>query len=95
MIPLPLRIPCDSVLQTVINIAHNPGIKNTAADFLSRLEMDPIEEIIRKIRDGIPTRLIEVNIDSTGIPHEKPGFFDTTDQHETIETELWKRKGQT
>ena len=55
MIPLPLRNACDFVLQFNFTIAHIPGKKNTAADFLSRLEMDPNEKIIVRIREDIPT----------------------------------------
>ena len=65
---------------------------NTAADFLSCLEMDPIEKIILKIREDIPTKPIKVNIEPTGIAQEEPVFFDTTDQKETTEKEFWKRK---
>ena len=65
---------------------------NTAADFLSRLEMDPNEKIILKIREDIPTTPIEVNIESTGIAQEETVFFDPTNQLETTEKELWKRK---
>ena len=67
---------------------------NTAADFLSRLEMDPNEKIILKNREDIPTKPIEVNIDSTGIAQEEPVFFDPTDQQETTEKELWIRKDE-
>ena len=45
-----------------------------------------------KIREDIPTKPIEVNIESTGIAQEESVFFDTTDQQETTEKELWKRK---
>ena len=65
---------------------------NTAADFSSRLEMDPNEKIILKIREDIPTKPIEVNIESTGIAQEETVFFDPTDQQKTTENELWKRK---
>ena len=65
---------------------------NTAADFLSRLEMDPNEKIILKIRDDIPTKPIEVNIESTGFAQEETVFFDPTDQQKNTEKELWKHK---
>ena len=68
---------------------------NTAADFLSRLEMDTNEKMILKnIREDIPTKLnsIEVNIEFTGFAQEEPVFFDTTDQQETTEKERWSRK---
>ena len=82
----------DFVLQFNFTIAHIPGKMNTAADFLSRLEMDPNEKIILKIREDIPTKPIEANIESTGIAQEETVFFDPTDQPETTEKELWKRK---
>ena len=92
MIPPPLWNACDFVLQFNFTVAHIPGKMNTAADFLSRLEMDPNEKIILKIREDIPTKPIDVNIESTGIAQEEPVFFDPTDQQETTEKELWKRK---
>ena len=54
--------------------------------------MDPNEKTILKIRKDIPTNPIEVNIESTGIAKEEQVFLDTTDQQETTEKELWKRK---
>ena len=93
MIPPRLWNACDFVLQFNFTIAHIPGKMNTAADFLSLLEMDPNEKkIILKIREDIPTKPIEVNIESTGIAQEERVFFDPTDQLETTEKELWKRK---
>ena len=56
IIPPPLWIGCHFVLQFNFTIAHIPGKKNTAADSLSRLEMDPNEKIILKIREDIPTK---------------------------------------
>ena len=38
-----------------------------------------------KIREDIPTKPIEVNIESTGIAQDEPVFLDTTDQQETEE----------
>ena len=92
MIPPPLWNACDFVLQFIFTIAHILGKMNTAADFLSRLEMDPNEKIILKIREDIPTKPIEVNIESTGIAQEETVYLDPTDQQETTEKELWKRK---
>ena len=93
MIPPPLWNACNFVLKFNFTIAHIPGKMNTAADyFLSRLEMDPNEKIILKIREDIPTKPIEVNIESTGIAQEEPVFFEPTDQQETTEKELWQRK---
>ena len=91
MIPPPLWNACNFVLQVNFTIAHIPGKMNTAADFLTRLEMDRYEKIILKIRD-IPTKPIQMNIESTGIAQEEKVFFDTTDQQETTEKELGERK---
>ena len=88
MIPPPLWNACDFVLQFNFTIAHIPGKTNTAADFLSRLEMDPNEKVILKIREDIPTKPIEVNIEPTGIAKEEPVFSDPTNQQETTERTL-------
>ena len=92
IIPLSLWKACDFVQQFNFAIAHIPGKMNTAADFLSRVEMDPNEKISIKIREDIPIEPIEVNIESTGIAQEEPVFFDTTDQQETTENEPWQRR---
>ena len=60
--------------------------------FLSCLEVDPKEKKVSKIRYDIPTKLFEVNIESTGLAQEEPVFFDTADQQETTEKELWEPK---
>ena len=67
MIPPPLWNACDFVLQFNFTIAHIPGKINTAADFLSCLEMDPNEKINLKTREDVPPKPIEVNIESTGL----------------------------
>ena len=54
--------------------------------------MDPNENNISKNREDILTKPIEVNTESTGIAQEEPIFFDPTDQQETTEKGLWKRK---
>ena len=92
MVPPPLWNACDFVRQFNFTFAHIPGKKNTAADFLSRLEVDPNEKIILKIRKDIPAKPIEVNIESTGIAQEEQVFFDNADQQETTENEYWKRE---
>ena len=92
MILPPLWNACDFVLQFYFTIAHILGKMNTAADFLSRLEIDPNEKIIFKTREDNPTKPIEVNIESTGIAQKDSVIFDTTDQQITTEKELWKRK---
>ena len=76
---------CDFGLQFNFTIAHIPGKKNTAADFLTRLEIEPNEKIVLKIREDILTKLIEVNIESTGIAREEPVFLDSIEQQVTTE----------
>ena len=90
-IPPPLWNACNFVLQFNFTIAHIPGKMNTAADFSSPLEMDLKEKMMLKKREDVPTKLNEVNIESTGIAQEEPVFYDTTDQQETTEKELWIR----
>ena len=53
-----------------------------------------MKKIVLKIREDIPTKPFEVNLESTGIPQEEPVFFDNTDQEETTEKEFRKRKEQ-
>ena len=92
MIPPPPWNACNFVRQFNFTIAHIPGKMNTAGDFLSRLEMDPNQKLILELREDIPTKPIEVNIESTGIAQEEQVFHDPTDQQETTEKELWTRK---
>ena len=58
-------------------------------------ETDPDEKINLKIKEDFPRKSIGVNIQSTGIAQEEPVFFDTTDEHETTEKEIWKREKET
>ena len=82
---MPAILYCNSTL-----LSHTFQGKYTAADFLSRLEMDPNEKIILKSGKDIPTKPIEVNIESPGIAQEEPVFFEPTDQQETTEKKLQK-----
>ena len=40
---------------------------NTAADFLSRAELNPTEKLEMNILNDVNTKAIEVNIQSTGV----------------------------
>ena len=62
---------CDIVLQFNFKIAHITGSVNTAADFLSRLELKVTEEIRLKIREDIQTTPIEVTTSSSDIADEE------------------------
>ena len=71
MIPPALWNACDYVLQYNFVIAHVAGSMNTAADFLSRTEVNPTGKLEMTIRNDIHTKAIEVNIQSTGIVEEE------------------------
>ena len=63
------------MIQFTFIIAHNPGKNNTAADYLSRMEMDPNEKVILKNRGDVETRPIEVNVESAVVSEEEQVFF--------------------
>ena len=65
MIPPSRWNACDFVLQFHFKIAHVPGRMNTAADFLSRLDISPKEKVLLQIREDIQTTPIQVNIQSS------------------------------
>ena len=70
---------------------HVAGSQNTAADFLSRLELTPKERIQLKLRDDIITAPIEVNLQSTDVADEEQLFF-LPDEEEESEQEIFARK---
>ena len=74
IIPPSLWNACDFVLQYNFKIAHVPGRMNTAADFLSRLDISPREKVLLQIREDIQTTPIQVNIQSSNI-HEEDQFY--------------------
>ena len=51
--------------------AHIAGSVNTAAEFLSRLELKVTEKIRLKIREDIQTTPIEVTTSSSDVAHEE------------------------
>ena len=74
MIPSSLWNACDFVLQFHFKIAHVPGRINTAADFLSRLDISPKEKVLLQVREDIETTPFQVNIQSSDI-HEQDQFY--------------------
>ena len=52
--------------------------------------MDTKDKLVLTIREGITTKPIEVNIQSTGVAEEEQ-IFSTEDDDET-EQEMWERK---
>ena len=75
---------CDYALQFNFHIMHVAGTQNTAADFLSRIDLNPKERVELKIRNDITIRPIQVNLQSTDAADEEKNFFLPD---ETIQTE--------
>ena len=90
IIPPPLWNACDYVIQFSFTIAHIPGKNNTAADCLSRLEMDPKDKLNLSIREDITTKPIEVNVQTTGVAEEEQIIFSEDD--DKTEQQMWERK---
>ena len=70
---------------------HETGSQNTAAAFLSRLELTPKVKVQLKLRDDILTSPIEVNLQSSDVADEEQLFF-LPDEEEESEQELVARK---
>ena len=92
-IPPTLWNACDYVLQFNFHIMHVAGTQNTAADFLSRLDLNPKERVELKIRDDITIRPIQANLQSTDVADEEQLFFLPDETIETKE-EILLRKEQ-
>ena len=93
-IPPALWNACDYVLQFFFKIAHIAGSVNTAADFLSRLEIKVTEKIRLKIREDIHTKPIEVATSSSDVADEEQVFFTQTDNDNESEEQTFDRKEQ-
>ena len=93
-IPPALWNACDYVLQFNSKIAHIAGSVNTAADFLSRLELKVTEKIRLKIREDIQTTPIEVTTSSSDVADEEQVFFTQTDNDNESEEQTLDRKEQ-
>ena len=82
---------CDYVLQFKFRIMHVAGSQNTAADFISRLELTPKEKVQLKLRDDILTSPIEVNLQSSDVADKEQLFF-LPDEEDESEQEIFARK---
>ena len=82
---------CDYVLQFMFRIMHVAGSQNTAADFLSRLELTLKEKVQLKLRDDILTTPIDVNLQSSDVADEEQLFF-LPDEEDESEQEIFARK---
>ena len=93
-IPPALWNACNYVLQFNFKIAHIAGSVNTAADFLSRLELKVTEKICLKIREDIQTTPIEVTTSSSDVADEEQEFFTQIDNDIESEEQALERKEQ-
>ena len=90
IVPLDLWNACDFVIQFDFVIAHIPGAQKTVADYLSRLEADPKDKLVMKIREDVQTLPIEINVQSAGVSKEEQIFY--TNDDDEIEEQYWARK---
>ena len=86
---------CDYVLQFNFKIAHIAGSVNTAADFLSRLELKVTEKIRLKSREDIHTTPIEVTTSSSDVADEEQFFFTHAEDGKESEEQTFEQKEQT
>ena len=91
-IPPALWNACDYVLLFNFKIAHIAGSVNTAADFLSRLELKVTEKIHLKIQEVIQTTPIEVNTSSSGVADQEQLFFARVDNNESRQKTLERKE---
>ena len=91
-IPPSLWNACDYVLQFNFKIAHIAGSVNTAAEFLSSLELKVTEKILLKNREDVQTTPIEVSTSSSDVADEEQFFFTQTDSQDETEKQILQRK---
>ena len=84
----------DYVLQFSFKLAHIVGSVNTAADFLSRMELKVTEKIRLKIREDVQTTPIEVKPSSSEVADGEQFFFRQADGSVETEEQILQRKDQ-
>ena len=82
---------CDYVLQFNFKKAHIAGSINTAADFLSRLELKVTEKIHLKMREDVQATPIEVSTSSSDDADEEQFSFTQADGQDETEEQIPKR----
>ena len=82
------------VLQFNLKIEHLAGSVNTAADFVSRLELEVREELRLKIRENIQTTPIEVTTSSSDVADAEQAFFTLADNQDESEEQTFDWKEQ-
>ena len=81
------------MLQFKFKVAHNAGSVNTAANFLSRLELKITVKIHLKIREDVQTKHIEVTTTSSDVADEEKFFSTQSDgENETEELTLHRKE---
>ena len=93
-IPPSLWNASDYVLQFNFRMAHIAGSVNTAADFLSRLELKVMETVRLKIREDIQTTHIELITSSSDVADEEQCFLTQADNNDNSEEQTVDRKEQ-
>ena len=93
-IPPSLWNACDYVLQFNFKIEHITSSINTAADFLSRLELKVTEKIHLKIREDVQATPMQVSTSSSDVADEEQFFFTQTDGQDETEEQILQRKEQ-
>ena len=93
-IPPSLWNACDFVLQFNFKKAHIAGSVNTAADFLSGVELKVTAKIHLKIREDVQTTPIEVSTSSSDVAGEEQFFFTQPDSRDETEEQILQRKEQ-
>ena len=67
---------------------HIPGTQKTAADYLSRLEADPKDKLVMKIREDVQTLPIEINVQSSRVSQEEQILYTMMRMREKNATNL-------
>ena len=84
----------DYVLQFKFTIAHIAGLVNTAADFLSGLELKVTQKISFRIREVVQTTKIEVTTSSSDVADEENLFFAQAAYEDETEEQTLEKKDQ-
>ena len=82
------------VLKFNFKIAHIAGSLNTAADFLSRIELKVTEKICLKNRQDVQTTPVEVTKFSSGVADEEQFSFTQIYGEDETEERILQRKDQ-
>ena len=73
---------------------HVAVTQNTAANFLSRIDLNPKERVKLKIRNDITIRPLQVNLQSTDVADKEQFFFLPEEVIETEEILLQKERAK-